>query len=109
MKIVERETHPGFRFTEIYPFHTADAPDEAIAWSGYFEVVHPNQLHKEVGIRINLTNISEEPYSLAEIEAYIRGLQKALEIATELKVQPRPPTPPAPTVTARAGLPILSN
>lgn len=85
MKILERQTHPSFRFTEVYPFLPDDAPDKETAFAGYFEVVHPNQLNKEVGIRINLTRASREPYTLAEIETYIAGLQKALEIAREVE------------------------
>lgn len=80
MKIIVSETHPPFRFTDIYPFVPDDAPDSETALSGHFSVVHPTPYDKEGGIRINLARASREPYTLKEIETYIQGLQKAVEV-----------------------------
>lgn len=85
MKIKEAQTHTEFKFTEIYPFHAADATDEETARSGYFEVVHPSPFRPKGGVRINISNSSREPYTLAEIDAYIAGLQKAREISAGLQ------------------------
>lgn len=84
MKINEHATHPNFRFTDIYPFLAADATEQDMAFSGRFTVHHPNLYRPEGGITINLTHTGNEPYQPEEIELYIAGLQKALEISAGL-------------------------
>ena len=84
MKIIETQTNPSFKFTDIFPFLPEDTPDEKTAAAGCFSVVHPNTFNKEVGIRINLIRAGNVPYTLEEIDTYIAGLQKAREIAAEL-------------------------